>query len=452
MRQEQAGSEAGREPAQEAGHSSGGMRPFPVEPHAGRQAHPEAQTAGFGSHAFTSGQRARWTLGGMVGRSPSMERLFLQMRYLAGHLRCALIEGEHGTGKQLAARTLHELGPVRDRGFVSATADEFLSGAQAAAGLEQVRGGTLHLRAVDALNHDQQGRLLHLLGWMQQGTQGARAALSAGAPLTGPRALILSSSRALRPLVLYGKFRSDLHQQLSAVQLLLPPLRDRRDDIPMLVELFVNRYAESYGKRICGVAQDALQHLLRHPWPQNVKELEGIVSRAVLRAEGEWLRAKDLLLPAGEPAGEHAAAEAFGRAQAAQRTADMRPPVLEPFAAKRTASPMRPQVVGARSFAVEPGGSKRPDARLEMRPILHEDRPRAAHGDAAEPPSQAIPFDANLDRAIMRHIQQVLASVGGNKLRTARLLGISRSTLYRLLDAHAVAHGGLQAQGAGKGA
>ena len=96
----------------------------------------------------------RWMLGEMVGRSPAMERLFLQMRYLAGHLRCALIEGERGAGKTLTAKTLHRLGPARDREFVALSAGRFLSGAAHVAELERASGGTLYLSRVDTLNHE----------------------------------------------------------------------------------------------------------------------------------------------------------------------------------------------------------------------------------------------------------------------------------------------------------
>lgn len=373
---------------------------------------------------IASSQRARWTLGAMAGRSSSMERLFLQMRYLAGHLRLALIEGERGTGKALAARTLHELGPCRGRAFVACSAVEFFGDSgSSAARLDAVRGGTLYLSGVDELNHEQQGRLLHLSGWMQgKGVAGAGrpgpVTLATGArtqpeeSFSGPRVLLVSSTRALRPLVLYGKFRNDLQQHLSGIHLLLPPLRDRRDDIPMLVELFLSRAAETGESDVRGLAPDALPFLLGQKWPGNLAELEAVIARGALRAkaaDSRVLRRVDLApAPAIRmPAVAHLPmpfiSAGGGRIVEAQ-----------PFSG-----------VAMKLAGFEAGLNRKQDA-LD---VLDSDD---LNDDEVKPD---VAQDPNLDRAILRHIQGVLSSVDGNKLQAARLLGISRSTLYRHLDA-----------------
>ena len=304
-----------------------------------------------------TGTKTRWMLGEMVGRSPAMERLFLQMRYLANHLRVALIEGECGTGKQLTARTLHALSLGRASGFVPCAASGFLRGSCPGA-LEEARGGTLYLTRVDAMTNEEQAKLLHLLEWHQhQYTRnGADQA---------PRQILVSCEHPLRGLVLQGKMRADLSYHLTSVRLQLPSLRERRDDLPLLVEHFLEQFATRHGKPLRGMGPGVLNHLVAHNWPGNVRELETTITSAALMCEGQWIRMIDLPLLSAAAEEEPALFLASGAAKVEGENSD----------------------------------------------------------------------DPNLDRAILRHIRKVLASVGGNKLRAARLLGISRSTLYRLLDA-----------------
>jgi DNA-binding NtrC family response regulator len=307
----------------------------------------------------------RWKLGAMVGRSPAMERLFLQMRYLANHLRVALIEGEAGTGKLLAARTLHTLATRRTDGFVPCSARSFFTDGESTRALEEARGGTLYLTRVDSLNVAEQARLLQLLEWLQhQHTRNGGA--------QAPRQVLVSCEKPLRALVLQGTMRADLSYHLTSVRLLLPPLRDRRDDLPLLADHFIDQFSKRHGKPLRGLGPGVLPHLLAHGWPGNVRELETTISSAALLCEGQWLRLIDL------------------------------PPL----------------------------SLSNPQEGIAL--VKREGAPPSAIDDASDP---------NLDRAIVRHIKQVLASVNGNKLRAARLLGISRSTLYRLLEASDVAVG-----------
>ena len=398
---------------------------------------------GAGLSAISSGQRARWTLGSMAGRSAPMERLFLQMRYLGKHLRLALIEGERGTGKLLTAETLHGLSLSRSGGFTACPAAQFLGEGNPAARIEQAREGTLYLSQVDALNHEQQGRLLHLLAWVQQ--QHARHGLDRRAPgglaqqeFSGamPRAVLVSSVRALRPMVLYGKFRSDLYQQLSAVRLVLPPLRDRREDIAMLAEVFVARCAAQYGRPLRGVAQDALPLLLAHSWPGNVGELEAVLSGAALRAEGEWLRGRDVVLPGLDRPAIHPGTSPGAGPGASPGTSMGTSMLLAPRPAARPGG----QWTAPRDPAARPAGradladlsdlSGLSDSSALSAACLPGSGLTGSRDGALDPD-----LDPNLDRAILRHIRRVLSGADGNKLRAARLLGISRSTLYRMLDA-----------------
>ena len=304
--------------------------------------------------------KTRWMLGEMVGRSPAMERLFLQMRYLANHLRVALIEGECGTGKLLTAKTLHALATGKASGFIPCSAKGFLRG-NCNGTLDEARGGTLYLTRVDALTPEEQGKLLHLLEWHQHQHTRNNAEQA-------PRQILVSCEHPLRGLVLQGQMRADLSYHLTSVRLQLPPLRERREDISLLVDYFLEQFSRRHGKPLRGLGPGVLHHLHAHGWPGNVRELETTISSGALMCEGQWIRMIDL-------------------------------PLLSAVAEEE------PPLFLAASSGAQPG----------------------AEADEVD--------DPNLDRAILRHIRRVLASVGGNKLRAARLLGISRSTLYRLLDA-----------------
>ena len=306
--------------------------------------------------------KTRWMLGEMAGRSPAMERLFLQMRYLANHLRVALIEGESGTGKLLTAKTLHALATGRASGFIPCLASSFLRG-NGNGSLDEARGGTLYLTRVDVLNAEEQAKLLHLLEWHQHQHTRNNAEQA-------PRQILVSCEHPLRGLVLQGQMRADLSYHLTSVRLQLPPLRDRREDIPLLVEHLLEQFSRRHGKPLRGLGPGVLHHLLAHSWPGNVRELETTISSGALMCEGQWVRLIDL-------------------------------PLLSATAQEETALYLAPGLASSDGVATETLGAD----------------------------------DPNLDRAILRHIRRVLASVGGNKLRAARLLGISRSTLYRLLDA-----------------
>lgn len=481
---------------------------------------------------LTVGQRARWVLADMVGRSAAMERLFLQMRYLARHLRVALIEGEPGTGKRLAVQTLHGLfvadGAPSMHGNAKLTVEQasmFLAEKDLREPLAQIQGGLLYLTHVDQLNADEQIRLKQLAGWLQrQGLHsGIRKPLSSSSYASGPvseipqampRALVAGSQKDLRSLVLRGEFRNDLYQQLSSVRLSLPPLRDRAEDIPMLVQHFLVQCVTQGSFTAMGCTQEALLSLLSYRWPGNVTELRAAVSQA---AELASARACDgngggpLKGPIHRPGADllQLQAEHFGlllrpdsisfqglSTNGGAAVSSPLPGQLRPsiglLSGPKSGRPMRvrsnhksyPEQAAClvRASSVVPWPTREPERRqgaIEstrmtqsaagspawtaeegsvQKPLVGKQPEsvagvaagrhaiRRAHGVATSVPvarsraaSATLPTDLfaslNLDRAILEHIHKVLSYADGNKLRAARLLGISRSTLYRLLEA-----------------
>ncbi len=424
--------------------------------------------------------------GAMVGRCAAMERLFLQMRYLSGHLRVGTIDGERGTGRRMVAETLHGLGPAREAVFLSAQADRFMQAPGLGDALLQAEGGTLYLEQVDALDARGQELLLRLLRWVrgsgvaptppQSGvlTVGPRriSEIDGELRLTGkpPRAVLVSSRHSLASLVSRGRFRGDLLQQLSLVQLRIPPLRERGDDLELLACRFALEAAAQQQKIVQGVSWSALDLLRGQHWPGNLVELRLAMQDAVARVNRAWIQPGDLRLPWRSPV-EAMLAEGVA-ALAAEPEAGRFQGVLSgaPRFGREGREDMRREQ--AASSVPECGQTSRQRSRQESRqesrqksrqesgqesgadgwlprtavhsPSRLSSRPPSRRGEL-EPdgdyrPQADLDADPNLDRAIVRHIRRVLDGARGNKLQAARLLGISRSTLYRLLGGGAEDH------------
>ena len=204
----------------------------------------------------------------LLGRSPAMQQVYRTLARLVSTDLPVLVTGEPGSGKALAARALHQLGPRRDRPFVVArlgglkavALDAELLGAPGREGaVARAHGGTLHLAGVQDLGREAQARLLAVLDQMAE------------APSVGtPRLVATASADAAGS----GRVRRDLLDRLDVARLLMPPLRDRPDDVPELVRATLER--RRTGKT---VAEAALERLKAHPWPGNVRQLENTVSR-----------------------------------------------------------------------------------------------------------------------------------------------------------------------------
>lgn len=252
------------------------------------------------------------------GHSRAIERVMEQVRHLASSHAPVLIEGEAGTGRSLAARAVHHNSPRREGPFVVFDCGAFpaprlereLFGEGAAETPHEARpgrvepadGGTLFLADVDALPAGAQVRLLRVL------QDHAYERLGGGATLRVDTRLIVSTSRDLAEQVAAGAFREDLLQRIGAVRIRMPSLRERREDIPFLVERFLAEASRSHDRRIRGITPGALDRLMRQEWPGNVRELRDTVERMVTVARrGSRLEPADLRptagLPESEPAG-----------------------------------------------------------------------------------------------------------------------------------------------------
>jgi DNA-binding NtrC family response regulator len=306
----------------------------------------------------------------IIGVSPAMTRLRMQVQRIGPHFRTVVVSGEAGTGKQLAARALHRQSQGATGPFVICHTGKPLSngfdrGRAAASSadidrmLMMAHGGTLFFDGISEMPLEAQTHLLRVLR-RQDGYQ-----VGSGASQKMDLRMIAATREDLRVLASAGRFLHELYQRLAMVEVALPPLRERKEDIPHLTTYLLARLALQFGKGINGITETAMQRLEAHPWLRNVRELESVLRHGVLQCAGSVLEMSDL-------------------------------PELEQASAKQ-----------------------------EM---------TDAFGTA------------RLQEVVEQHVQRVLKNCAGNKLRAAAMLGISRSTLYRMLDASSYA-GGATIQG-----
>lgn len=241
----------------------------------------------------------KYQLGDMSSRSPLMQRIFEVLPAIAASPSTVLIQGETGTGKEFAARTIHELSPRRSRPFVAvncgALPDTLLeseifgykAGAFTGADKDKpgrlalAEGGTIFFDEIGEVSAAFQVRLLRVLQERTYEPLGATRSVSADIRV------LAASNKDLAVLVKEGRFREDLFYRVNVIRLELPPLRRRKEDIPLLVDRFIERFNRLQGKSVNGVDGEALSLLMAREWPGNIRELENIIERAfVLCGDG----------------------------------------------------------------------------------------------------------------------------------------------------------------------
>jgi DNA-binding NtrC family response regulator len=249
---------------------------------------------------------------GMIGRSAVMQDLFDSIRRLAPHVRTALITGETGTGKELVARALHQIGPRRNRAWVAYncsavvetlfeseffghTRGAFTGASDAKAGLfEAADGGTLFLDEVGELPHTMQAKLLRVVEYGEIKRVGATQSRHVDVQV------IAATNRDLQTEVRAGRFRQDLFYRLDVVELKLAPLRERREDIPYITAAVLKELSRRLQKRMTGLTAGAERVLQHEPWPGNVRELRNTIERAFILADGHLITERDIMSAVGD--------------------------------------------------------------------------------------------------------------------------------------------------------
>ena len=249
----------------------------------------------------------QYGLGRIVGKSEPMRKVFDLVR-LAGPSRSTiLVEGESGTGKELVARAIHTHSPRSGAPFVTVNSGSMptdllesnlfghVRGAFTGAvankkGLfEAAEGGSIFFDEIGTISLETQAKLLRLIQEKEFLRVGSVETQKADVRI------IAATNVDLKKMVSEGRFRDDLYYRLCVITISIPPLRDRREDIPLLAEHFLRLYASENDKMITGIAPDAMRALLDHDWPGNVRELENALERAVVLCPGGAIRLE--LLP-----------------------------------------------------------------------------------------------------------------------------------------------------------
>lgn len=243
---------------------------------------------------------------GMVGRSPLMLEVFARIRRVAPHFRTILVNGATGTGKELVAQALHRLSPAVQSKFAvcncSALVETLLeselfghvrgafTGAiQDKPGLfEHADGGTIFLDEIGELSQPAQAKLLRVLQNREVQRVGSLT------PRKIDVRVIAATHRDLRTMVREGRFREDLYYRLAIVEIGLPPLANRREDLPLLQRYFIEKFAAEYKKSIAGLTRRAQSRMAAYSWPGNIRELENVIGNACMMVDGSLIDIEDL--------------------------------------------------------------------------------------------------------------------------------------------------------------
>ena len=249
--------------------------------------------------------RSRPGFGGLVGVSPRMERVYKMIQKVAQHTYPVLILGESGTGKELVARSIHFSGPRKNKLFAPVDCSSltptlietellghvkgaFTGAHSAKQGLFEAAGeGTLFLDEIGELPIDLQSKLLRALQEHEIKPVGSTERV-------GIRArVIAATNRDLESAIRTGAFRQDLYFRLNVVQIKMPPLRERKADIPLLVNTFLEKFSDP-ARPIHTISEDAMRRIMSYDWPGNIRELENAIERAVALGSGPILHVGDL--------------------------------------------------------------------------------------------------------------------------------------------------------------
>src|SRR5215475_5274640 len=342
-----------------------------------------------------SGLAEVWEFGALVGRHPRMQEVYKTIGRIAATDVTVLLRGESGTGKELVARAIHHYSRRAGRPFIAVSAaaipgallESELFGHERGAftdakerrlgKLELAHGGTLFLDEIGDMPVDLQGKLLRALQERTIERVGGQESIRIDVRV------LAATNRDLETLMKEGRFREDLYYRLNVVTVNLPPLRERRRDIPLLIEHLLAKYTGELGER--GVAPEALDRLVGYDWPGNVRELENVVQRAMVMATA------GIILPEHLPIGPVSAAA----------SASVDAP-LEEVIEKKLVECVR----GLREHA---------SANL---------------------------YDLMIGLVEKPLLRAVLRETAGNQVRAAQILGINRNTLRKKLLEHGIDPGG----------
>jgi DNA-binding NtrC family response regulator len=242
----------------------------------------------------------------LIGNAPAMVEIYDRIRQVAPTRATVLIEGESGTGKELVAQSLHMLSPRKSARFVAVHCaalspqlleselfghekGAFTGASERRAGrFEEANHGTIFLDEIGEIDAATQVKLLRALGEQTIQRVGSNQNIKVDVRV------VAATNKNLEAMVREGKFRDDLFYRLDVVPIHLPPLRERREDIPLLINAFVQEFSKQNEKRITGLSTDAQAALQRYDWPGNIRELRAAIEHAVALCRGERIGVREL--------------------------------------------------------------------------------------------------------------------------------------------------------------
>ena len=319
----------------------------------------------------------------IVGSCPKMQEIYKIVGQIASSDVTVLLRGESGTGKELFARAIYQHGSRSNLPFLpvncAAIPDTLLESelfghekgaftgatARRIGKLEQCQGGTIFLDEIGDMSLSTQAKLLRVLQEKNFERLGGTETIKVDIRL------IVATNKDLEEAIADGKFREDLYYRLNVVSITIPPLRERKDDIPELVSYFLKKFNRELKKGIVGITPSAMAKIVSYGWPGNVRQLENVLKRAMVLCQGEWILEDQLLFEKG----------------------------------------------GERREAEEESSKKSVEDLLDS--LFEELSGRSVT-------SQDLDMISSLERGL---ILRALQKTGGNQLKAASLLGINRSTL-----------------------
>ena len=393
---------------------------------------------------------------GLVGESAAIREVLVKVEQIAPVTSTVLIEGESGTGKELVARAVHRLSPRRGKPFIAVNVGAlpetlleselfghekgaFTGAAERRLGrFELADAGTLFLDEIGEIPSATQVKLLRVLEEREVTRVGG------GQSIPIDVRVVAATNRPLREHVEEGGFRADLFYRLNVLSVYLPPLRERREDIPLLVRTFVTEFSALHDREFPGISGEALEMLVEYPWPGNVRELRNLVESMVVLAHGRVIGADDIPRAIRERGGRRLLPVPVGPLVQGSERAQGRE--LEFIV--RSLVELKLQVeelrrrIDLEQRPVAPAGwvgDARPPAPMagltEIMPGNGYGLVRGIEPRDETPPATVITLGPGMTMAEIERvaIQAALRDTGGNRRKAADVLGIGERTLYRKL-------------------
>ncbi len=376
---------------------------------------------------------------GIVGQSPALEQILRTVEQVAPTDISVLIIGESGTGKELIAQAIHELSPRRHEAFIVVNAGAIPEGLieselfghekgafTGAVGtrkgyFELADGGTIFLDEIGEMPLETQVRLLRIL----EGREFIRVGGS------GPRKVdvrvVAATNKDLQEMVRKGRFREDLYYRLNAVRIYVPPLRERRTDIPLLVNYFAKRFCRDNGIEFGGFTSDAIDYLCEYPWPGNVRELKNLVESVIVMERGNridrnilsrYLSMSHVHMEPQLPVPVNRPSEELEREFIYRALLDLKAEIAQ----------LREVILG--KYIMPP---RRLTSGMPVQPVNNHVESQEVINDAEE--EEHFPTLEEMEKEL---IYRALEKSGGNKRRAAQMLAISERTLYRKIKEYSL--------------